>query len=216
MHLDTAALEFKAPKVVINAETYLTPLKKQLYEENVRINGFFKNNQTVKLGGKSYKLKLTAEEINAVEPSIYLKSFRIKSTWKKTTLVNRMLGGLSLKDAITQCHFNTKRVSKPIGDLLETGITHAAKMNLNPDDCYVDQIWVGSDGSWQKRLDPKGRGRMGIIRHRYVHVRAILKTTQTTKRIVWENREKELRKRPWFGLDNSTKIRNKPSGWFKW
>ena len=79
---------------------------------------------------------------------------------------------------------------------MKRGLEQAKQLELNEDELYIDRIWVGSDGKWRKRLDPKGRGRMGIIAHRYVHLKCILKTNQTKLRLDWEKQQKELKSKP--------------------
>ncbi|CCD25652.1 mitochondrial 54S ribosomal protein uL22m NDAI_0F03340 [Naumovozyma dairenensis CBS 421] len=197
----------------------LSPLKKRIYEENCKINGgFYKNNTVVTLPETNleYKLHLSRKEIEVLEPSIYLKSFRIKSSMKKTNIFLRLLGGLDVKKALTQCHFAKKKVARDVAGLLEKGMTDSNKLGLNPDDLYISQIWTGSDGSWTQRLDYKARGRVGIIRHRYVHVRCILKTKSITKkRLEYEASLKKQKRKAWIQLDDKP-VRGVTGGVYKW
>ena len=54
-------------------------------------------NQLIELDGKKYKLNLGKEELQVLEPSVFLQSYRIKSSTKKTYVFLRMLRGLELK-----------------------------------------------------------------------------------------------------------------------
>lgn len=197
----------------------LSPLKRQIYELNCRKNGgFYKKDTVVKLPetNERYKLHLTREEIETLEPSIYLQSYRIKSTMKKATKFLRMFQGMDLKKGITQCHFSKKALGKEVGDLLEHGIEDAKALGLNPNDLYIAEIWTGSDGTWMKRIDIKGRGRMGIIKHRYIHVKCILKSKQITlKRLEYEKQLKQEKKKPWVQLANEP-IRGVMGGAYRW
>ena len=197
----------------------LTPLKRQIYELNCRKNGgFYKRNTvvTVPETKKRYKLHLTREEIETLEPSIYLQSYRIKSTMKKATKFLRMFKGMDLKKGITQCHFAKKALGREVGDLLERGIDDAKTLGLNVNDLYIAEIWTGSDGAWTKRIDIKGRGRMGIIRHRYIHVKCILKSKQITlKRLDYEKQLKQQKRKPWVQLANEP-IRGVPGAAYRW
>lgn len=183
-------------------DKYITPLKKQLFEQNVQTNGFFKNNQVVSLNNKQYKLELTEEEIELLEPSIYLRSYRIKSSMKKATQVNRFVRGFNVKVAINQLHFNPKKMSTELEQLLKKGLEQARELQLNEDGMYIHSLWVGSDGGWIKRPDIKGRGRTGILEHPYVHLRAILRSDQTKRRKEWESKVKEVGIKPRMFLNN--------------
>lgn len=200
-------------------ELFLTPLKRKLYEANCKMNGgFFKKNQIVILpsNNQKYRLKLSQQEIEALEPSIYLKSYRLKSSMKKTTQVLRLLNQLDLKTAITQCHFNRRHVAREVGELLQRGVEDAEKLKLDPNDLYISQIWTGSDGNWMRRMEFKGRGRVGILTHPYVHVRCILKSKSVTKkRLEFEAKSKELDKKPWVQLSDKP-IRGVANNVYKW
>lgn len=200
-------------------ELLLSPLKKQIYDEVCKQNGgFYKPNTLVQLPNnkESYKLHLTKKEIEVLEPSLFLKSFRIKSSMKKATIFLRLLREMDLKRAITQCQFADKAIGQEVAELLTRGLKDAKTMNLDANDLYIAQIWCGSDGSWSKRIDIKGRGRHGIIRHRYIHVRCILKSKSVTKhRLEYEAQLKENRKKPWVQLADKP-VRGVTGGVYKW
>lgn len=196
----------------------LTPFKRKLYLANCKKNGFYKNDTVVTLPGtrERYKLHLSRQEIEVLEPSVYVKSYRIKSSMKKATVLLRLLNGLDAKKALTQCHFSAKKIARDVAELLEKGIEDGKKLGLDPDDLYVSQIWTGSDGMWRKRLECKARGRTGVIRHPYVHVRCILKTKSVTKsRLAFEAQLKDQRRKPWIQLADKP-VRGVPGGAYKW
>jgi ribosomal protein L22 len=192
----------EALKAQVRSDKYITPLKAQLFQENVAQNGFFKNNQIIKHDGKVYQLSLTEKEIEILEPSIYLSSYRIKSSMKKATQVNRFVRGYTVKNAINQLHFNDKKMATELEQLLKRGLEQANKLNLDEDTMYIDALWVGSDGEWRKRIDIKGRSRHGIIKHPYIHLKVILKSHQTKLRKQWETQQKELQSKPRMFLNN--------------
>lgn len=183
---DAALQKFLNPRPYITVQSLLSPLKQQLYALNVKKNGFFKNGERLQLNGSAYEMKLTREEIEALEPSILLRSYRIKSSVKKTNIVLRALKGLPLKKALTQTQFMQKKVSRDLTEMLQRGLDDAQRMNYNVDKLYLDQLWVHTDGAWQRRIEWKGRGRMGILTHRYVCVRILVKSDQTLKRLAYE------------------------------
>lgn len=200
-------------------ETLLTPMMKKLYDLNCKKSGgFYKRSTIVQLPNNKikYQLKLSKEELEVLEPSIYLQSYRIKSTMKKATLFLRVFRGLDLHSAITQCHFTKKALGREVAELLDRGYNECSKLNLRPEDLYIAQIWTGSDGDWIKRLDIKGRGRHGIIRHRYIHIKCILKSKNVTlKRLAYEEELRQKKKKPWVQLANAP-IRGMPCNSYKW
>lgn len=196
----------------------LTPFKRKLYMANCELNGFYKNDTIVALPGTSerYKLHLSRQEIEVLEPSVYVKSYRIKSSMKKATVLLRLLNGLDVKKALTQCHFSAKKIARDVAELLERGIEDGKKLGLDSDDLYISQIWTGSDGMWGKRLECKARGRTGLIHHPHVHVRCILKTKSVTKsRLAYEAQLKDQRRKPWIQLADKP-VRGVPGGAYKW
>ena len=135
---------------------------------------------------------------------------------KKATQVLRLLNGLDAKEALTQCHFLDKKIARDIAELLERGIENGKKLDLDANDLYISQIWTGSDGQWQKRVEWKGRGRRGIIEHPYVHIKCILKTKSVTKRrLEHEAKLKQKNRKPWVQLADKP-IRGSMGGVYKW
>lgn len=217
---DTKLQEYYAEegkKNQIVSEKYISPLKKRLFELNVAQHGFFKNNHIVSDSetGKQYKVSLTNEEIDILEPTIFLQSYRIKSSMKKATLVNRFVRGSNVKNAINQLHFNPKKMSTELEKLLKRGLEQARDLGYNEDGLYIQALWTGSDGGWVKRADIKGRGRTGIIEHPYVHLKAILKTEQTKQRIQWEKSQARELAKPRLYLNNEP-LNFKVQPFYKW
>lgn len=182
-------------------------MKREIYEANCKINGgFYKKDTIVKLPNSSerYKLKLTKREIEVLEPSVYVQSYRIKSSMKKATLLLRLLGGLDVMKAISQCHFSNKKIAREVAELLQKGVKDGQKLGLKPEDLYISQIWTGSDGFWRKRVEFKARTRIGIISHPYIHVRCILRTKSVTKRrLAYEAHLKEQKERHGYSWEIS-------------
>ncbi|CCG23939.1 Mrpl22 protein [Candida orthopsilosis Co 90-125] len=196
-------------------EDLIHPLKIQLFNQSVSQHGFFKNDQIVTHQGKSYKFHLTPEEIELLEPSIYLQSYRIKSSMKKATVVNRFVRGYDLKTAINQLHFNPKKMATELEKLLKRGLVKSQELGYDENSMYIAQLWTGSDGDWRKRLDIKGRGRHGIIHHRYIHLKCVLKTGQTKQRLQWEKQQREAKSKPKMYLNNEP-LNIKVRPWYKW
>lgn len=199
----------------IRTDKYVTPLKQKLFALNVEKNGFFKNHELVTDSNSTYRLSLTPQEIDILEPSIYIQLHRIKLSLKKATQVNRFVRGFNVKTAINQLHFNPKKMSTELEILLKRGLVQARQENWDEDKAYIDSVWVGSDGQWRKRPDFKGRGRGGILEHPYVHVKAILKSHQTTLRKQWEKQQKEKESKPRMFLNNEP-LNFKVRALYKW
>lgn len=199
------------------SEKYVSPLKKRLFELNVAQHGFFKNNQIVvdRDSGKKYKVSLTAEEIDLLEPTIFLQSYRLKSSTKKATVVNRFVRGYNVKNAINQLHFNPKKMATELEKLLKRGLDQARASGFNEDGLYIQALWTGSDGGYVKRADVKGRGRTGILEHPYIHLKAILKTEQTTARLAWEKEQARQATKPRLYLNNEP-LNFKVRAYYKW
>lgn len=199
----------------ITAAKFITPLKRELFAANVAANGFFKNHHAIELNGKTYKLLLTPEEIEILEPLVYVTLYRIKLSMKKATVVNRFVRGLGVKAAINQLHFNPKKMSTELEQLLKRGLDQATELGLNADGMYIHAVWVGLDGGWRKRVDIKGRGRMGVIHHPYVHLKAVLKSEQTKMRREWEKQQQKQQAKPRMFLNNEP-LNFKVRGFYKW
>uniref|UniRef100_A0A060T5C7 ARAD1C11044p n=1 Tax=Blastobotrys adeninivorans TaxID=409370 RepID=A0A060T5C7_BLAAD len=197
-------------------ELLLSPLKLRLYQLALEKYGKYVPDATVKLDGKEYQLSLSKQEQQALEPNVYLRSYRIKSSPKKATPFLRMLRGMKLKEAITQCHFSAKHISRDVGDMLTRGIKEAQALGLDPDNVYLAQIWVGKDGGNIKRIDFKGRGKMGIIEHKWVHVRAILKPLEAKDQFENKQKKQKQSRKVWTQLE-SRPIHDFPRGSeYKW
>lgn len=207
----------EAKKDQLTSEKFVSPLKRRLFALNVAKNGFFKNSELIhdQETGKTYKFTLTNEEIDILEPTVYIKSYRIKSSMKKATVVNRFVRGWNVKSAINQLHFNPKKMSTELEKLLKRGLEQAKEVGINEDDAYIQSLWVGSDGEWRKRPDIKGRGRTGILVHPYIHLKAILKGKQTKDRIAWEKEQKQLMAKPKLLLNNEP-LNFKVQSFYRW
>lgn len=199
------------------SEKYINPLKRRLFDLNMQQHGFFKNNQIVRdpESGKAYKVSLTAEEVDILEPTVYVESYRIKSSMKKATVVNRFVRGVGVLNAINQLHFNPKKMATELERMLKRGLEQARTRGLAEDDLYIQALWTGSDGKWVKRADIKGRGRTGKLEHPYVHLKAILKTGATKRRLAWEKEQERLASKPRLFLNNEP-LNFKVRGAYKW
>lgn len=192
---DVIAHNYPTPKRA--PQILLSDLKQRLYDKAMSTEGGYSKNKAIELDGKRYILDLTKKEMELLEPSVYLRSYRIKSTPKKGTVFTRLLRNMELKKAITQCHFSSKKISRDVEDVLTRGMEEAKRLELNPDELYINQIWVGKEPFIQKRIHFKGRGRMGIIEHKYIHVRVILKTKESREKFIQAKKDRMQNRKVW-------------------
>lgn len=197
---DPDVLAFNHPTPKKAPELILSPLKARLYAAAISQYGSYPGPSapiTLDENGttKSYNLSLTKQQLDYLDPSVYISSTRIKGSYKKGTVFTRLLRQMDLLQAITQCHFSPKHMARDVGAMLTNAIDHARKLDLDPSQLYIDQIWVGKDGHMMKSIDFKGRGRSGMIEYPYIHVKAILKTKDArdarlnAKKVKVSNRE---------------------------
>lgn len=205
---DPEVLAFNHPAPKKAPELILSPLKARLYAASLKQYGSYpgpsaaislEENGTT----KTYNLTLTQRELEYLDPSVYITSTRIKGSYKKGTVFTRLLRQMDLTQAITQCHFSPKRIARDVGAMLTSAMDHARKLDLDPSQLYIDQIWVGKDGQMMKELDFKGRGRTGMIEYPYIHVKAILKTKESREARLEAKKEKIANREVFQQIHNS-------------
>ncbi|KAJ1899896.1 39S ribosomal protein L22, mitochondrial [Kickxella alabastrina] len=100
---------------------------------------------------------------------------------RKLRLIGNQITGLPLTEAIRQMQFSAKKAATKIRHSLVWARKNAVfQKEMNPDNMFVKLARVGK-GKYRKRLDPKARGRFGVIRIPYSHM----------KYVVWEKRPEE-------------------------
>ncbi|CAI8492162.1 hypothetical protein ACO0OL_003577 [Hanseniaspora opuntiae] len=230
------------PKPVVEMKGVVSPLKAILYKKNVEEHGFFKFDKEITHEGRVYKVNFTPEELEALEPSVYVESYRIKSSLKKAYLFLSFLSHkdysrnnaganinwklieyrnrnnefkFTVEEAITQLQFQKKKLGKVTADLLKRGLENGEALNIPKEKLYLDKIWVGNDGGRQKQIDIKGRGRRGILEHNWIHIKCILKNSDISlKRMKYEQDVRQFKR-----LELKTKptlLRGPASGVYKW
>lgn len=199
------------------AEILLSPLKRELYEAAIAQYGAYKRDQIITLAdGRRFRLELSAQELEFLQPSVYLTSVRIKGSYKKGTVFTRLLREMDLKQAITQCHFSKKQIARDVGAMLTKGIDHAKKLDLDPAQLYISQIWVGKEPYIQRRVHFKGRGRSGIMHHPYIHVKVILKTKETKHAVEQAKKERISNRKVWQQHHNAPIKVYRGSSQYQW
>lgn len=230
------------PKPVVEMKGVVSPLKAILYKKNVEEHGFFKFDKEITHEGRVYKVNFTPEELEALEPSVYVESYRIKSSLKKAYLFLSFLSHkdysrnnaganinwklieyrnrnnefkFTVEEAITQLQFQKKKLGKVTADLLKRGLENGEALNIPKEKLYLDKIWVGNDGGRQKQIDIKGRGRRGILEHNWIHIKCILKNSDISlKRMKYEQDVRQFRRLELKA--KPTLLRGPASGVYKW
>ena len=96
------------------------------------------------------------------------------SPWRMN-LVCQFAAGQTVPDALTQLDFCRKRFAPLVKELIEKTVQEAAEQGgLHPTQLEVAECFA-THGTHLKRMKIMGRGRTGIMHHRYTHVRLVLR-----------------------------------------
>ncbi|KAJ4267445.1 39S ribosomal protein L22, mitochondrial [Fusarium torreyae] len=187
--------------------------------------------------------RLTREErIQITERQLLHKSEFMPTSVKKLVMLARQIAGKNVDDAILQMKWSKKKMSAEIRYYLEEARDLAiaqrgmglGKINgetlktprkiqdvdgkwleiEDPTRMYIAQSWVGR-GPWRgKKIDYKGRGRMGIIKHPSTSLTVLLKEEKTRIREHDERVAKKNKKGPWVHLPNRPVYGQRP--YYSW
>lgn len=170
------------------------------------------------------------ERVRMSERELLHKSEFMATSTKKLVMLARQIAGKSVDDAILQMKWSKKKFSAEVRYYLEEArdlaiaqrgmglgqvngeiLTTPRKIQdvdgkwleiTDPTRMYVAQSWVGR-GPWRgKKIDYKGRGRMGIIRHPSTSLTVLLKEEKTRIRQHDEQVARKEKKGPWVHLPN--------------
>lgn len=117
---------------------------------------------------------------------------RFKHSPRKLNDLSRQIASRPIDEAILQMQFSPKRASKRIASTLALARNHALDKGLDGARLVVAESWV-SKGKYIKRLDIKGRGRMGIKEHPQARLHVVLREGKTKSEVLDEKRSKVLR-----------------------
>ncbi|KAJ3498289.1 hypothetical protein NLG97_g1242 [Lecanicillium saksenae] len=187
--------------------------------------------------------RLTKEQkIMRTERQLVHQSPFLSTSVKKLMMLSRQISGKSVDDAITQMAWSKKKMAAEVKYYLEEARDLAiaqrgmglGKVNgelydspkkiqtregnwvevTDPSRMYIAQSWVGR-GKWRgKSLDPKGRGRTGIIHHPATSLTIMLKEERTRVREHEEREAKKASKGPWIHLPNRSVHGQRP--YYSW
>ncbi|KAF7553369.1 hypothetical protein G7046_g7114 [Stylonectria norvegica] len=187
--------------------------------------------------------KLTKEErIKMAERELLHKSEFMPTSTKKLVMLARQIAGKPVDDAILQMKWSKKKFAAEVRYYLEEardlaiaqrgmGLGHVNGETLakptkvktkdgkwveieDPTRMYVAQSWVGR-GAWRgKKIDYKGRGRMGIIKHPSTSLTVLLKEEKTRIREYEDVQAKKAKKGPWVHLPDRPVYGQRP--YYSW
>ncbi|KAH9918213.1 ribosomal protein L22 [Epithele typhae] len=102
-----------------------------------------------------------------------------KISHRKLNMLGRQISGKPLDHAIVQMRFSEKRASNRIKSMLAVAKDHAIRYKgMDESKLVVSQAWVNK-GPKLKRLDIRGRGRVGIKHHPSARMKVIVKEGPT-------------------------------------
>jgi len=138
-----------------------------------------------------------------------------KISHRKLNMLGRQIAGKPIDMAILQMKFSEKRASKRIKSMLAVAKDHATKLKGLPEKkLVVAEAWVTKGPKVLKRIEPKGRGRMGIREHPDSRLHVVLKEGKMRAELAQEERARKLRRIVSAGITREdVPIRNPGSSW---
>ncbi|KAJ2719437.1 39S ribosomal protein L22, mitochondrial [Coemansia sp. Benny D115] len=150
---------------------------------------------------------------------------------RKLRLIGNQISGLPVSEAIRQMEFSAKKASNKILHSLVWARKNAIyQKSMNPDNMFIKLARVGK-GKYRKRLDPKARGRFGVIRVPSAHMKYVLWEKQPENQPVPRNVVEKallagkqgkrdvkgftLTKKVWMPLNESKPVIN-PKPYYNW
>ncbi|KAN0126778.1 Ribosomal protein L22/L17 [Russula decolorans] len=137
-----------------------------------------------------------------------------KISHRKLNKLGRQISGKPIDSAILQMTFSEKRAGKRIRNMLVVGKSHAALKGIDARKMVIAEAWVTKGPKMLKRLETRGRGKMGIRVHPDSRLSVILKEGKTRGQLLEEERARKLKRIVSAGLvREDTPLRNPRSMW---
>ncbi|KAJ2853403.1 39S ribosomal protein L22, mitochondrial [Coemansia erecta] len=106
---------------------------------------------------------------------------------RKLRMIGNQITGLPVSEAIRQMQFSAKKASDKILHSLVWARKNAVyQKQMNPENMFIKLARVGK-GKYRKRLDPKARGRFGLIKVPYAHMKYVIWEKQPEMPVVPRN-----------------------------
>ncbi|KAG6861608.1 hypothetical protein C0995_014515 [Termitomyces sp. Mi166 len=140
-----------------------------------------------------------------------------KISHRKLNMLGRQIAGKPIDFAILQMQFSEKRASTRIMNMLATARDHAVRYKkLKESKLVVAEAWVSKGPKGARRIEPRGRGHMGVQTHPNSKLSVILKEGKTVEEKRLEDREKRIRKIVSASLTREDKPIRNPSPTWGW
>jgi len=139
-----------------------------------------------------------------------------KISHRKLNKLGRQISGNPIDSAILQMTFSEKRVGKRIRNMLVVAKSHATLKGIDPRKMVVAEAWVTKGPRQHKRLEIKGRGKLGIRVHPDARLSVVLKEGKTRRELLEEERSRKLRRIVSAGLVREDKPLRNPSSMWTW
>ncbi|KAI9513335.1 mitochondrial 50S ribosomal protein L22 [Russula earlei] len=137
-----------------------------------------------------------------------------KISHRKLNKLGRQISGKPIDSAILQMTFSEKRASKRLRNMLVLAKSHATLKGIDPKKMVVAEAWVTKGPHALKRVEFKGRAKMGIRVHPHSRLSVVLKEGKTRERLLEEERARKLKRIVSAGLAREDQpLRNPRSMW---
>jgi len=139
-----------------------------------------------------------------------------KISHRKLNKLGRQISGKPVDSAILQMTFSEKRAGKRIRNMLVIAKSHATLKGIDPRKMVIAEAWVTKGPKAHKRLEIKGRGRMGFRVHPDARLSVILKEGKTRGQLLEEERARKLKRIVSAGLVREDVPLRNPRGTWSW
>jgi len=157
-------------------------------------------------GGTDYGILLDTRRMPKLKPSIIRKRLQERKTYEgketairqspwKLNRVCQLAAGLTLEEALTQLKFCDVKNA----DLLSKVLTRTSNLADIRDGLQISQLEVAecfaTKSMMLRRIKPMGRGRHGVMHHKFSHIRVVLREIDFPLRILQQpslNQKKKL------------------------
>ncbi|KAH9951689.1 mitochondrial 50S ribosomal protein L22 [Amylocystis lapponica] len=138
-----------------------------------------------------------------------------KMSHRKLNKLGRQISGKPIDSAILQMMFSEKRASQRLKSMLALAKSHATGYKgLDEKKLIVAEAWVTKGPNVLKRMDIKGRGRMGIKTHPDSRLHVVLREGKTKVELKAKERERRLKRIISAGIvREDVPIRNPGASW---
>ncbi|KAJ3976216.1 mitochondrial 50S ribosomal protein L22 [Lentinula raphanica] len=148
--------------------------------------------KSVVVSAKAKKAESSKKPAAATSHKYSTTYFKISP--RKLNMLGNQISGKPVDYAILQMQFSEKRASKRIMNMLATAKDHASRYkHLDLSTLVVAEAWVNK-GKVVKRIEPRGRGHMGIRKHKQAKMHVVLKEGMTVEEKKAKERAYKLKK----------------------